>query len=146
MGLRLVVDSSALVSECIRAAGREIVRHPDLELVIPAPMREEALHEIGKRVKAVAGHWKLTANEQARLGRHAAGLLDTVLAVQERVYQDAEFEARARLADQSDWPVLALSLTLQCGIWTHDRDFCGTGVATWKTAVLRRALPVSKRK
>jgi hypothetical protein len=48
-------------------------------------------------------------------------------------YQDFEAEARRRMRqrDETDWPSLALALALECPIWTEDRDFFGTGVATW---------------
>ena len=44
-----------------------------------------------------------------------------------------EGRARARLvgSDLEDWPVLACALVLDCPIWTEDRDFFGTGVASW---------------
>ena len=40
-------------------------------------------------------------------------------------YQSFEAEARRRLAerDPEDWPILAVALTFNCGIWTEDRDF-----------------------
>jgi predicted nucleic acid-binding protein len=43
--------------------------------------------------------------------------------------------ARERLLhrDLDDWPVLATALALNCPIWTEDRDFFGSGVATWTT-------------
>ncbi|HEU0020745.1 MAG TPA: PIN domain-containing protein [Dehalococcoidia bacterium] len=42
---------------------------------------------------------------------------------------------RRRLAgrDEADWPFVALALILGCPIWTEDRDFFGSGVATWAT-------------
>ena len=42
--------------------------------------------------------------------------------------------ARIRSRDPDDWPVIACALLLTCPIWTEDRDFFGTGVATWTTA------------
>jgi predicted nucleic acid-binding protein len=50
-------------------------------------------------------------------------------------YQGFEQEARQRLSerDLDDWPILATALALRCPIWTEDRDFFGTGVATWTT-------------
>jgi predicted nucleic acid-binding protein len=44
-----------------------------------------------------------------------------------------ESDAPERLGrgDQSDWPILAATLALDCPLWTEDRDFFGTGVATW---------------
>ena len=51
------------------------------------------------------------------------------------VYSCFENAARERIdrRDQDDWPVLALSLMLDCPIWTEDTDFFGCGVATWTT-------------
>lgn len=50
-------------------------------------------------------------------------------------YSSFEHEARVRLGarDEDDWPVLALALALNCPIWTEDKDFFGTGCATWTT-------------
>jgi predicted nucleic acid-binding protein len=44
-----------------------------------------------------------------------------------------EEEAKQRIAirDIDDWPIVALSLMLDCPIWTEDADFFGAGVATW---------------
>lgn len=44
--------------------------------------------------------------------------------------------ARIGQRDPDDWPVLACALLLNCPIWTEDRDFFGTGVATWTTALV----------
>jgi predicted nucleic acid-binding protein len=51
------------------------------------------------------------------------------------VYRMFEDDARQRLRgrDDRDWPVLATSMALGCGIWTEDADFFGTGVAVWTT-------------
>ena len=38
--------------------------------------------------------------------------------------------------DPDDWPILACALALNCPIWTEDKDFFGTGVATWTTALV----------
>jgi predicted nucleic acid-binding protein len=44
--------------------------------------------------------------------------------------------ARIGPRDPDDWPILACALLLNCPIWTEDRDFFGTGVATWTTALV----------
>jgi predicted nucleic acid-binding protein len=51
-------------------------------------------------------------------------------------YSAFEDEARQRLQgrDEDDWPILAAAFALACPIWTEDKDFFGTGVATWTTA------------
>lgn len=44
--------------------------------------------------------------------------------------------ARIGPCDQHDGQLLACALLLDGPIWTEDRDFFGTGVATWKTALV----------
>jgi predicted nucleic acid-binding protein len=58
-----------------------------------------------------------------------------VTPVPQGVCATMEVEARLRLSgrDETDWPILALALTLGCPIWTEDKDFFGSGVATWTT-------------
>jgi predicted nucleic acid-binding protein len=58
-----------------------------------------------------------------------------VQAVDRSLYEAFEAQARARISsrDADDWPVVAASLLLDCPIWTEDRDFFGSGAATWTT-------------
>jgi predicted nucleic acid-binding protein len=49
------------------------------------------------------------------------------------VYCEFEINARQRIRDVRDWPVLATALALNCPVWTEDQDFFGSGVATWTT-------------
>ncbi len=35
--------------------------------------------------------------------------------------------------DLNDWPIVATALTLDCPIWTEDKDFFGSGMSTWTT-------------
>jgi predicted nucleic acid-binding protein len=55
--------------------------------------------------------------------------------VEEADYSVHEATARSRIAsrDVTDWPIVATALLLDCPIWTEDRDFFGSGVATWTT-------------
>jgi predicted nucleic acid-binding protein len=63
-------------------------------------------------------------------------LRSVVQLVAPELYAGFEVEARLRLRgrDESDWPVLAVALTLGCPLWTEDADFFGTGVAVWTTS------------
>lgn len=58
-----------------------------------------------------------------------------VIPLDASIYRDFEAEAKQRIQarDIHDWPLLALALTLNCPIWTEERDFFGAGVATWRT-------------
>lgn len=61
-----------------------------------------------------------------------------VRAVDPSEYEVMKPAALARIGprDPDDWPILACALALNCPIWTEDRDFFGTGVATWTTALV----------
>lgn len=53
--------------------------------------------------------------------------------VDRSLYEEFEEPARGRIAarDPEDWPVVATALLLAAPIWTEDRDFFGSGIATW---------------
>ena len=61
------------------------------------------------------------------------GLTSLISAVDANLYEIYEIEAKQRIAvrDIDDWPIVAVSLMLNCPVWTEDADFFGTGVATW---------------
>lgn len=62
-----------------------------------------------------------------------ANLTCLIQIVDSSLYGLYEAEAKQRIAvrDINDWSIVAVSLMLDCPIWTEDRDFFGTGVATW---------------
>jgi predicted nucleic acid-binding protein len=78
-------------------------------------------------------------HEEAQLALEA--LTAVVVPVGAEFYGAKEEAARQRLhrRAQSDWPVLAAALTIDGGVWTHDRDFFGTGVPVWSSRNLRYA-------
>jgi predicted nucleic acid-binding protein len=49
------------------------------------------------------------------------------------LYEEFEERARARISsrDANDWPIVATAMLLNAPIWTEDRDFFGSGIATW---------------
>lgn len=55
--------------------------------------------------------------------------------IEEAVYSEFKDLAMARISvrDPHDWPLVALSLFLECPLWTEDNDFFGTGIAVWST-------------
>lgn len=62
-------------------------------------------------------------------------LLKFLEVVDRSLYCAFEDSARQRISvrDIDDWPIVALSLALDCPIWTEDTDFFGSGVPTWTT-------------
>lgn len=68
----------------------------------------------------------------------AITLVETaVVIVPEGVDAAVRDRALTRLPrDPEDWPTVALAIVLDCGIWTADADFLGSGVPTWTTETL----------
>jgi predicted nucleic acid-binding protein len=62
-------------------------------------------------------------------------LLGFLAVVESDAYAGQEEEAKRRIGtrDIDDWPTAAVALTFDCGIWTEDRDFFGSGIPTWTT-------------
>jgi predicted nucleic acid-binding protein len=62
-------------------------------------------------------------------------LLGFLAVVERDAYAGQEEEAKRRIGtrDIDDWPTAAVALTFNCGIWTEDRDFFGSGIPTWTT-------------
>ncbi|MGQ0685647.1 PIN domain-containing protein [Bradyrhizobium sp.] len=63
--------------------------------------------------------------------------LEPVLARCEEALRDA---VPSRNGSVRGAPVLALAWSVEADVWTTDRDFAGTGVATWSTPNLMRGL------
>lgn len=63
--------------------------------------------------------------------------LEPVIARCEETLRDA---VPSRNGSVRDAHVLALAWSIEADVWTTDRDFAGTGVATWSTPNLMRGL------
>lgn len=140
--MRLVVDTSVLVGELLRRRGRERLADDRLELFLSEQAHGEVHHELPRRITAFAEHRGLAARQRASLIRRTLEAVDaTTVVVPEAVYGQVEREARWRSwRDPDDWHVIGTALVLECGVWTNDNDFLGTGVPTWSTQTLDRWL------
>jgi predicted nucleic acid-binding protein len=137
--MRLVVDTSVLVGELLRQAGRERLGDDRLELFLPERMWSEAHVELPRRIAAFVRRRGLDPTVSDELSRLCLEAVEAnVVVLDEAIYTALEDEARARtLRDPADWPVVATALALSAAIWTNDNDFLGTGVATWTTESLQ---------
>ena len=140
--MRLVVDTSVLVGELLRASGRARLGDERLELFLPEQMWGETRVELPRRVAAFVRRRGLDHSLGDELASACLSSVEANVAVlDEAIYTALEDEARARsLRDPRDWPVVASALALGAGIWTNDNDFLGTGIATWTTETLQRWL------
>lgn len=66
--------------------------------------------------------------------------------IEPATYELERDEALLRIGDRDpdDWPILASALTMRCPIWTEDKDFFGTGVATWTTNLVHLYLSAER--
>jgi predicted nucleic acid-binding protein len=140
--MRLVVDTSVLVGELLRAVGRTRLGDERLELFLPEQMWGETQVELPRRISAFVRRRGLEPKLGDELTAACLTAVETnVVILDEGIYAALEEEARERsLRDPKDWPVVASALALSAGIWTNDSDFLGTGVATWTTDSLQRWL------
>ena len=98
---------------------------------------------------------RLVAGDALHRRRHDVGQLDAFLAtiaiVPAERHQDglraAEVVLRDAVASRNgngrDAHLLSLAWTLEADIWSHDRDFAGTGWTSWSSANLLAALVAS---
>jgi predicted nucleic acid-binding protein len=137
--MRLVLDTSVVVGELLRATGRQRLGDERLDLFLAEQKWNETQVEIPRRIGACARARGLEPAVADRLVELAIAAVDANLTVlDEAVYAAAEDEARARCPrDPTDWTAVACALLLNAGIWTNDNDFLGTGVPTWTTATLQ---------
>lgn len=137
--MRLVVDTSVLVGELLRRAGRERLGDARLELFLPEQMWSEVQIEMPRRIAAFVRRRSLAVAVGDQLAQLCLAAIEAnIVILDEAIYSAIEDEARARaVRDPTDWPVVAAALALSAGIWTNDNDFLGTGVATWTTETLQ---------
>jgi predicted nucleic acid-binding protein len=137
--MRLVVDTSVLIGELLRARGRQRLHDERLDLFLPQQMWAETRLHVPRRVAAFAHARGLASGLADELTRQClVTVVRNTVIVASAVYSALEDEARARSQrDPDDWPVVACALALSAGVWTNDNDFLGTGVATWTTETLQ---------
>ena len=128
---RIVLDANILIRAVLGKRVRELVEQYGAGVVFLAP--EVAFEEAGRHLPTIA----------AKRGYDPMPLLESLSALRvvvEAVDDDAIAPLRSAALvrigsrDPMDWPVVATALALDCPIWTEDRDFFGTGVATWTSA------------
>jgi len=140
--MRLVVDTTVLVGELLRAKGRQRLGDDRLELFMPEQMWEETTVELPRRVSAFVRRRQLDSRVAERLTTLWVEAIEANVIILDRaVYAALEDEAAARsVRDPNDWPVVSCAIALSAGIWTEDNDFLGTGIPTWTTVSLQRWL------
>ena len=133
MSARLVLDANILIRAVLGSRVRELLSEYEDAAEFFAP--ELCFDE--------AARWLLTICSERNLDQNVMleGLEDlrhVVRSVSSEFYEEFRDRAMKRIGarDEADWPVVATALLLNCPVWTEDRDFFGSGVATWTTATV----------
>ena len=131
---RLVVDANIMVSALLGTSFPffEKLVGQGVELIAAEPQLAETMKILSQRPFS-SDDWL-----SGQLGR----LLTVVTPVSSENYGEHEARARLRLHDrgQPDWPVLAVSIQADAAIWSHDKDFFGSGAPVWSTRMLLKQL------
>jgi predicted nucleic acid-binding protein len=132
---RLVIDANILIRGCLGVRVRPLIA--DYADRVDFFVAEANVAEAADYIADLAREKNL---DEAVCTEALLSLMRVVQMVEDNVLESAREEALARIRDADDWPALALGLQLECAIWTEDKDFFGTGVATWTSSTIERYL------
>ncbi len=133
----LVVDAAILIAAARgRSSGAVLAASRAAALVISDRSVAEARRRIDLGLKLPEVHGVVDALF-AEMTVVPVAALSALLPRAEIVLRDAAASRNGSIADAH---VLALAWSIDADIWTTDRDFAGTGVASWSTPNLVRAL------
>lgn len=141
--MNLVVDSSVVVGEVLRAKGLALLSHPELTLFQPDYAVGETQYELRRRGTLMVRSGRASEAQAAALLEGAFAFLSAgVVGVARSEYAPREAQARRRVPrDPNDWTLVALALHLSgAAILTLDGDFLGCGLPTWTPDTLRGEL------
>ena len=132
---RLVIDANILIRGCLGLRVRTLIAEyaDQVDFFVAEANVAEAAAYIADLARA-------KSLDEAICTEALRSLMRVVQLVEDSVLDSAREEALARIRDADDWPALALGLQLECAIWTEDRDFFGTGIATWTSGTVERYL------
>lgn len=135
----LVVDANIVLSCALGLRGGDVLAFVGRHRLLAISHR--AVDEIGKVATRLVDDGHPTAY-------FAPQLIEDLKVVGEMEYSHLIPEAAktlmlgpaSRNGSSADAHVLALGWLAEADIWSHDRDFAGTGWPSWSTANLRAAL------
>jgi len=126
----LVLDANILIRAVFGVRARALLKEHGNSVAFYCP--DVCWEEAQRNVGAIARRQRVSV---AAAQEFLEGLALLVAEIDRSLYSAHEATARSRIVsrDITDWPIVATALLLDCPIWTEDRDFFGSGVATWTT-------------
>ena len=133
----LVVDAAVLIAAARGRSSGAILAAARVSALVTT---DRVVHEARRRIELGLKRPELVPIVDAL----ASELTVVPVATLEPLLIQSEIALRDAVASRNgsikDAHVLALAWGLDADIWTTDRDFAGTGVATWSTPNLMRGL------
>jgi predicted nucleic acid-binding protein len=135
----IVVDANIVLSVALGLRSRPVFEIIQARCALVTSARARA--EIRGRARSIGEG----AGEAPAI---AEMLLDVVTVADESLYADRlrgasevlRMATASRNGSTSDAHILALAWALDADVWSHDRDFAGTGWPSWSNANLRSGL------
>jgi predicted nucleic acid-binding protein len=127
---RIVVDANILLRWVLgERVPRLLFKHREsIEFLTP----EGCFAEAERNIVGIFARKSISSTGPVRTLKDAQQLVGQIVADDYSLHEE-DARARMRSRDETDWPIVASALLLDCPIWTEDRDFFGCGVATWMT-------------
>ncbi len=131
---RLVVDANIMASALLGTSFVLLLRLFESGVMLMAPVHQ------------IAETWTVVVRESGQSPEwtdiQMRRLLTVIRPIGPALFNRYEHLARLRLHErgQPDWPVIAAAMATDADVWSHDRDFTGSGAPVWSTRVLRRQL------
>jgi predicted nucleic acid-binding protein len=135
----LVVDAAILISALV---GRSSGALFDVGQSVRLATTDRAVIEVSRRVGIGLNRPDLLPALSVLVADIEVAEVETLSSLGEAAIALREAVA-SRNGSVADAHILALAWELNADIWSHDRDFAGTGVATWSTVNLMRAVTLA---
>lgn len=126
----LVLDANIFIRAVLGRRVLSLLEEYGPTVAFVAP--DTAFDEAGRHLPALSAKRGLAAEPSIRILRAVRNVMEQIPATEYSAFEEAALR-RIATCDPDDWPVLATALLLKAPIWTEDRDFFGSGVATWTT-------------
>jgi len=133
----LVVDAAILIAAAYGRSHGAILEAQRYCVLITT---DRVIEEARRRLALSAGRPDLAEVVDRLAGKITIASVESLAHLIEAGEQALRDAVASRNGSTRDAHVLALAWSADADIWTTDRDFAGTGVATWSTPNLMRGL------
>ncbi len=129
----IVLDANILIRAVLGIRTFSLIAKHKEKILFCSP--ETCYREVAFHIPNIARKRNISHVQEQEALDTLNNLKQLVTEIEEDIYGGFKQEAlnRIRERDEKDWSIVALALAFGCPIWTEDRDFFGTGIATWRT-------------